>query len=87
MKKYLLLFALTFIVATLIVILSEIFDIRETESGRSVMIQDDKRELVKKVAKKVSGVIYKEATEHNPEGDMLPDEIDDIIKNEIKERF
>ncbi|MFC1645352.1 hypothetical protein ACFL08_04985 [Patescibacteria group bacterium] len=87
MKKYILLFALTFIVAILIVILSEIFDVRESDSGRSLVIQDDKRELVKTAAKKVKEVIYREATEHNPEGDMLPDEIDDIIKGEIKERF
>jgi hypothetical protein len=35
----------------------------------------------------IKDVIYFEATQHNPSGDMVPDGIDDIIKNEIKERI
>lgn len=29
--------------------------------------------------------VYEKATEYNPEGDIVPDQIDDIIKEEIKE--
>jgi len=46
-----------------------------------------RQEIVKKSAKKIKNFIYREATIHNPEGDMLPDEIDDEILNEIKERL
>ncbi|MBU1119450.1 hypothetical protein KKH43_06225 [Patescibacteria group bacterium] len=31
--------------------------------------------------------VYEEATEHNPEGDMLPDEIDDTLKEKVKEEL
>lgn len=29
--------------------------------------------------------VYEKATEYNPEGDLVPDQIDDVIKKEIKE--
>ena len=33
----------------------------------------------------VTDKVYEKATEHNPEGDLVPDQIDDVIKAEIKE--
>lgn len=35
-------------------------------------------------AKKMKNLVYREATIHNPEGDMLPDEIDDSIISGVK---
>jgi uncharacterized protein YeeX (DUF496 family) len=35
-------------------------------------------------AKKIKNFIYLEATIHNPNGDMLPDQIDDTIISEAK---
>lgn len=35
-------------------------------------------------AKKIKNFIYYEATIHNPEGDMLPDQIDNAIISETK---
>lgn len=46
-----------------------------------------RQEIVKKTARKIKSFIYREATIHNPEGDMFPDEIDDEILNEIKEKL
>jgi len=75
------------LVTALVVFLVAVFDVSGDENGFHVRIQEDKKVLLKKIVRKVSGVVYREATEHNPEGDMLPDEIDDMIKGEIKERF
>lgn len=41
----------------------------------------------KRLFGKISDFIYAEATIHNPEGDLLPDQVDDIIKEEIKNRL
>ncbi|MBU1167372.1 hypothetical protein KKC60_03110 [Patescibacteria group bacterium] len=45
----------------------------------------EEKEALKGKAMKAKDKVYEEATEHNPEGDMLPDEIDDTIKEKIKE--
>ena len=57
------------------------------ESSFSVEIREEEKSFLKKVAGKIKDIIYREATEHNPEGDVLPDEIDDRIKEEIKSRI
>lgn len=51
--------------------------------GKIQLDEKTKAELKEKV-KEVDDKIYREATEHNPEGDILPDEIDNAIKEEIK---
>lgn len=35
-------------------------------------------------AKKMKNFVYYEATKHNPDGDLLPDQIDDVIISETK---
>jgi hypothetical protein len=87
MKKYIILLLLIIFLFLASVFAILFFDFSRDESGFHVRLEDSSRELIKKIAKKVSGVIYREATEHNPEGDVLPDGIDDRIKGEIKERF
>jgi hypothetical protein len=47
-------------------------------------IQKPEKDFLKKVVRRVEGLIYREATIHNPPGDMLPDRIDDNVKSEIK---
>jgi len=49
-------------------------------------IQFDKKTKAefKEKAKEIDDKIYQEATKHNPEGDVLPDKIDNAIKEEIK---
>lgn len=48
--------------------------------------QDAKR-IVSKVVIKSKNLVYYEATIHNPEGNFLPDWIDDIILGKVKEIF
>lgn len=50
-----------------------------------VELSDEEKAAAKDKANQVKGKVYQEATEHNPEGDVLPDEIDDRIKQELKE--
>jgi len=50
----------------------------------SLTIQSPEKDFLKKVARRVEGFVYHEATIHNPPGDLLPDQIDDNVKGEIK---
>jgi hypothetical protein len=50
----------------------------------SLTIQKPEKDLLKRAAQKAKNIIYREATEHNPSGDLLPDQIDDNLKGEIK---
>ncbi|MDP1845201.1 MAG: hypothetical protein Q8L09_00455 [Candidatus Moranbacteria bacterium] len=50
----------------------------------SLTINKPEKDFLKKVVRKVEGFVYHEATIHNPAGDMLPDQIDDQVKGEIK---
>lgn len=51
-----------------------------------VKINEPEKELLKDIAKAVKKFVYKEATIHNPEGDVLPDQIDDNIIKDIKNK-
>lgn len=81
MKK---LFLFTLITAILIAFLGGIFSI--SLSPFSITINKPEKDFLKKAAQKAKSIIYREATEHNPAGDVLPDQIDDKIKEEIKEK-
>lgn len=60
-------------------------DINRDENGFYFSIEESKKPLLKEIALKVKRRIYYEATIHNPEGDTLPDWVDDIIIGKIKE--
>lgn len=45
------------------------------------------RSIAKSVARKAKTVVYSQATVHNPEGDTLPDWIDDVVLGKIKMIF
>lgn len=53
----------------------------------SLNINQQEKSTLKKIAREIKDWIYYEATIHNPEGDMLPDEIDDRIMEEIKSKI
>lgn len=53
----------------------------------SLSIQKPEKDILKRAARKAKSIIYREATEYNPPGDILPDQIDDRIKQEVKERI
>lgn len=50
-----------------------------------VKIEQQTKEELKKQGKNLENEIYKQATEHNPTGDLLPDSIDNTIKERLKE--
>ncbi len=50
-----------------------------------VGLSEKGRFYAKKIAHRASSIIYREATLHNPPGDVVPDGIDDKVKQEIKE--
>lgn len=54
-----------------------VFDFRNVKVGESV----------RPILKKMEDFLYLEAGKYNPEGDVLPDEIDDIIKNKLKKEI
>jgi hypothetical protein len=78
LKKISLLFIVFIILAFLGGIISVSF------SPFSLTIHKPEKDVLKKVVKKIEGLVYHEATIHNPPGDMLPDQIDDQVKGEIK---
>ena len=51
----------------------------------NVKIDQDTKERLKEEARDLEDKIYNEATEHNPEGDLIPDEWDDKLKDKFKE--
>ena len=55
-------------------------------SPLSLNINKPQKDFLKRVAAKAKNIIYREATEHNPDGNVLSDQIDDKIKQEIKGR-
>lgn len=76
------LFLIIVVLAILIAWLGGIFSL--SFSPFSLTIQKPEKDFLKKVVRKVEGFVYREAIIHNPPGDMLPDQIDDNVKGEIK---
>jgi hypothetical protein len=75
-------FLLAIVLAILLAWLGGIFSV--SLDPFSLTIQKPEKDFLKKVVKKAEGFIYHEATIHNPPGDLLPDQIDDNVKGEIK---
>ncbi len=53
----------------------------------SFTIRRPEKDLLKRAAIKTKNIIYREATEHNPSGDLVPDQVDDKLKQELKEKI
>jgi hypothetical protein len=79
------LFLIIIILAIAIAFLGGIFSV--SLNPFSLTIQKPEKDFLKKAAQKAKNIIYREATIHNPAGDILPDQIDDKIKQEIKEKI
>lgn len=58
----------------------------KVDSGK-LKIRDSMRPIVKKIVSKAENFIYFEATKYNPKGDLLPDNIDDNLKQELKKEL
>ncbi|MFA6193321.1 MAG: hypothetical protein WC726_00460 [Parcubacteria group bacterium] len=76
------LFLIIIVLAIAVAWLGGIFSV--SFSPFSLTIQKPEKDFLKKVVRKVEGFVYREATIHNLPGDMLPDQIDDNLKGEIK---
>jgi len=77
-KLFLIIIILTIILAWL----GGIFSI--SLSPFSVTIRTPEKDFFLRALKKAESFIYREATVHNPPGDILPDQIDDSVKSEVK---
>ncbi len=60
--------------------------VRDSEGNFKIQIREPEKTQLKNLTKQIKNLIYKEATEHNPEGDILPDQIDNRVIQEVKER-
>ncbi len=60
---------------------------QDKNGGFSIKIRDKEKEELKGIVLKVKNLVYKEATIHNPPGDMLPDGIDNAVIKEVKEKI
>ncbi|OGE83839.1 MAG: hypothetical protein A3B95_02755 [Candidatus Doudnabacteria bacterium RIFCSPHIGHO2_02_FULL_43_13b] len=52
----------------------------------NLLLNKEEKSLLKSVVREIKNWVYKEATIHNPEGDVLPDELDDEIIKGIKNK-
>jgi len=75
-------FIITIVLAIAVAFIGGIFQVHF--SPFSLTIKSPEKDFLKKVVRKIEGFVYHEATIHNPPGDMLPDQIDDNVKGEIK---
>ncbi len=79
------LFIFAIVLAIVVAWLGGIFSI--SFSPFSLTVSKPEKDFLKKAANKAKSIIYREATVHNPPGDVLPDQIDDKIKQEIREKI
>lgn len=54
---------------------------------KGIPIKEELKTDSKNIILQIKDVIYFEATVHNPEGDLVPDGIDDSVKGKIREIF
>lgn len=80
-KLFLFLLLISLVVAWLGGIFSVAF------SPFSLTIRKPEKDFFIRAVRKVESLVYHEATVHNPSGDMVPDQIDDKIKQEVKDRI
>jgi hypothetical protein len=79
------LFLIILIMAIAVAWLGGIFSV--AFSPFSLVISKPEKDFLKRAAQRAKNILYREATEHNPAGDVFPDQIDDKIKQEIKEKI
>jgi hypothetical protein len=64
----------------------EIIFIDPLDGKTKIKIDENEKDLIRKALRPILDFVYREATLHNPAGDVLPDQIDDNIKKNIKDR-
>ena len=63
-----------------------LISINKDSGSLSINIREKERDKLKAIIKRIKDLVYKEATIHNPPGDMLPDQIDNKVIQEVKEK-
>lgn len=63
-----------------------LISINKDSGSLSINIREKERDELKVFVNKIKDLVYKEATIHNPSGDMVPDQIDDKVIQEVKEK-
>lgn len=76
-----LIYALSAVIIFIVFCFFVFFDV----SRDGIALSSQTKPILKVIAGKISGVIYRFGTKFNPEGDVVPDEIDDRIKRKIKD--
>ena len=94
MKLILKVILLTFVLFFIVVSVKREVDSKEEEplvslesrsgGGFGLKIREKEKNELKNLVKRVENLVYREATLHNPPGDLLPDQIDDQLKQEVK---
>jgi len=51
---------------------------------KNISVTEELKIDSKKIILQIKDIIYYQATEHNPDGDLIPDEIDDTILGRIR---
>lgn len=68
------------------IIMTGVFDYNEDDSSVTVTLAEEDKSTLVDFLREIKDRIYHEATINNPEGDVLPDELDNEIIKEIKDR-
>lgn len=63
-----------------------IISIKDENGNFLIKIREEEKEKAKLYLRKIKSLVYSEATIHNPSGDVLPDNIDNKVIEEVKER-
>ena len=76
---------LAYAISAIIIFLVLCFFIFFDVSRNGIALSSQTKPILKSIAGKISKVIYRFGTKFNPEGDVVPDGIDDRIKGKIKD--
>jgi len=60
--------------------------VTQNSGSLSINIREKEKDELKTWARKIKDLVYREATIHNPSGDMVPDQIDNKVLQEVKEK-
>ncbi len=60
--------------------------VREKNEIHGIIIREDVKPWIMEISKKIVGKIYEGASVYNPQGDVVPDSIDDTLKIYIKDK-
>lgn len=57
------------------------------DGSYKLKIHESEKEMLKSFLREIARKVYYEATVYNPPGDIVPDDIDDTVIKEFKERI